>query len=487
MKNDWKPVTLLSHVPLTHGQSVAGWLGSMGRRVDVVCTDDWLRSGHAAATDRHVLLLADSDGVGELAAVIGRLQSLDWIGVFDGPSGAAARARAVDTIGESAVRFIAWPSEEAALAAWLAGEAGSATAPGVHGQAQRHPGREDLLAEFARLNLVGQSPAFLRCLELIRRSARSAAPVLLQGETGTGKDLAARAIHSLGPRAGGPFIPVNCGAIPDTLVESELFGHEKGAFTGAGRDRAGLVAQAAGGTLFLDEVDALSPKAQVVLLRFLQDQSYRPVGGRRSLQASAAIVAASNADLDRLAAEGRFRRDLLFRLAIVTLRLPPLRERPGDIALLARHILRKLGAQYGESKSVAPSALAGLHRHPWPGNVRELENVLHRAYVVSAGNELHPDDLMFGPDGADAADADSAVLDGLPFREAKARAVAEFERRYLRQLIAEAGGNITRAADRCGKDRRALGKLLKKHRIAAQLADACPAGDPRGHESTSGG
>lgn len=330
---------------------------------------------------------------------------------------------------------------------------------------------DSLVAEFARLNLIGESPAFLDCLRMIKRAAGATAPILLQGATGTGKELAARAIHYLGPRRGTPFIPVNCGAIPETLIESEFFGHEKGSFTGASNARVGLVAQACGGTLFLDEVDTLSAKAQVVLLRFLQDQSYRPVGARAVRQSDTKIIAACNADLGAGVRAGRFREDLLFRLAIITLPLPPLHARSGDIALLAQHFMRLLSGRYGVPKVVDPSALTALEHHDWPGNVRELENVLHRAYVICADQVIREADLaldaLSNPQAGQVQPAEPDLA-SLPFREAKARAIDDFEKRYLRRLIAAADGNVTLAASRAGKERRALGKLLKKHRITRQ-------------------
>jgi two-component system response regulator GlrR len=199
--------------------------------------------------------------------------------------------------------------------------------------------------DFARLNLVGESPAFLRCLALVRKYAACHATVLVQGETGTGKELAARAIHYLGGRSEYPFIPVNCGAIPETLVENELFGHAPGAFTDARDARCGVIADAEGGTLFLDEVEALSFRGQVALLRFLQDRQYRPLGARRPLTANVRVIAAANENLNAMVERGQFRRDLFFRLRVMSLEMPPLRERGSDAVLLAEQFLRQFSCQ----------------------------------------------------------------------------------------------------------------------------------------------
>src|SRR6266849_9855039 len=199
---------------------------------------------------------------------------------------------------------------------------------------------------FARLNMLGDAPVFKEALRIISRVATVDATVLIQGETGTGKELAARALHYLSHRRDFPFIPVNCGALPDNLLESELFGHERGAFTDAKRATRGLVAQAEGGTLFLDEVEAMTPRAQVVLLRFLQDHEYRPVGGRLVSNGDLRIVASSNVDLEELVRRSQFRRDLLFRFSIMSVTMPPLRERGRDVVLLAEHFLRGFAIQY---------------------------------------------------------------------------------------------------------------------------------------------
>ena len=243
--------------------------------------------------------------------------------------------------------------------------------------------------DVAALGLLGQSPAFTDAMGLVRRFAATSAHVLVQGETGTGKELVARAIHYLSDRRYKPFVPVNCGALPDTLVENELFGHARGAFTDAREAQAGLAADADGGTLFLDEVECLSPKAQVSLLRFLQDGHYRPLGARRSVRADARIIAASNRDFDEMVREGSFRQDLLYRLAIMSVHLPPLRDRGNDVLLLMHHFLARFARKYRrEVPEVDPDCIARMLAHGWPGNIRELENVVHRQLLLADGDRV---------------------------------------------------------------------------------------------------
>ena len=310
--------------------------------------------------------------------------------------------------------------------------------------------------------LVGASHAHLAMLEQLARIAGSEAPALIEGETGSGKELAARAIHYNGPRRQGPFVPVNCGALPDTLIESELFGVQRGAFTDARESRRGLVAEAEGGTLFLDEVDALSAKAQVTLLRFLQDQHYRPVGKATEQRTDLRLLAAANRPLDALVAQREFRADLLYRLKILYLVMPPLRERGDDVELLARHFVAAFAAKYRRAVlPLHPSTRAWLHTYPWPGNIRELENWVHRRFLMCGGDAMTHDDLAPCAHGAAAADAPRA------FALAKAEAVRRFESDYLRRVLDAAGGNVTHAARIAGKERRAFGKLLKKHGLSA--------------------
>ncbi len=313
--------------------------------------------------------------------------------------------------------------------------------------------------------LLGSAPCFAAAMNLVRRYAQTSAHVLIQGETGTGKELVARAVHYLGPRRYKPFVPINCGALPDNLVENELFGHARGAFTDARESQPGVVGEADGGTLFLDEIECLSHKGQVALLRFLQDGHYRPLGGRSLVQADVRVIAASNRDFEAMVQEGSFRQDLLYRLAIMAVTLPPLRARGGDVLQLIEHFVQRFARSYARTAPVLDEhsrrqALA----YAWPGNIRELENVVHRQFLLADGGTLHLDlgvDDRPRPAPGPAAE-DLAELD---MKSAKAAVIARFERDYLEQLIAATGGNVSAAAQRAGKERRAFGKLLKKYGI----------------------
>jgi two-component system response regulator GlrR len=327
-------------------------------------------------------------------------------------------------------------------------------------------------------NLVGESSAFLEVIQRIPLLARCDSTVLLTGETGTGKEGVSRAIHYLSERSGQPFVPVNCGAIPVELVENELFGHDRAAYTGADRARPGLVAEAEGGTLLLDEVDCLPLKAQVKLLRFLQEREYRPLGSPRVRKADLRLIAATNSDVEEAVESGRLRRDLYYRLNVLPLRLPPLRERPEDISLLARHFL----AEHARSLDrpcprLSPEAEDMLRERPWPGNVRELRHLMERAVVMSGGRSVvYPTDMLppgagrgsgAGGSGASAARAGPGDGGPLSFREAKQRVVDRFERQYLQDLLRTHRGNITQASKAAKKNRRAFWELLRKHRIDA--------------------
>ena len=316
---------------------------------------------------------------------------------------------------------------------------------------------------FSSLNLIGQSSQFLDALQMMRRLAACDAGVLIHGEIGTGKEVAARAVHYLGRRRDGPFIPVNCGAVPDSLFENELFGHVRGAFTDARDTASGLIANAEGGTLFLDEVEALSAKGQVALLRFLQDGTYKPLGGKRLVDANVRIIAASNRSVREMVARGEFRADLMYRLAVMPLDLPPLRERDGDVPLLAGHFVARFSEQYDTVKKLSPASIAALDAHDWPGNVRELENLLHREVLLSDGETIELGSRI-GPVGSGPG-RDSREVLGFErgFHAAKASCVAEFERRFVSWALKQSGGNVTAAARRAGTERRSFGRLVRKY------------------------
>jgi two-component system, NtrC family, response regulator GlrR len=311
--------------------------------------------------------------------------------------------------------------------------------------------------------MIGNSAAFMSLLRQIAKIAQTDACVLIEGETGVGKELTARAIHYLSARRSKPFISLNCGAIPESLIESELFGHARGAFTDAKTNRNGVISQADGGTLFLDEIDSLPCKGQVALLRFLQDRRYRPVGQSAELISNSRVIAATNQPLQDLVERRAFRSDLMYRLNILRLQVPPLRDRKTDIVLLARHFLRVYCERYGlPVKSLHSSSWVWMMRYEWPGNVRELESVIHRNVLLSEDHEIIIDECV---SQLQSQPAPSSIHGFLNFQDAKAHAIAEFERNYLSKLVKETHGNVSAAARLACKERRSLGKLLKKYGI----------------------
>ena len=307
--------------------------------------------------------------------------------------------------------------------------------------------------------VIGDGPIFRQTLHKVSLLARSKATVVISGETGSGKELLARAIHYQSARKSRPFIPVNCGALPDELFENELFGHTKGAYTNASSAEKGLIAEADGGTLFLDEVDTLSHAAQVKLLRFLQRGEYRPLGSSKSMVADVRVISATNTDLHRLVATRAFREDLLYRLNVLSLSVPPLRERGADILKLASHFLNVYAREQGrETPSLCEATVQQFLEYPWPGNVRELESVIQRAIVLQPASVLTPDDFSMqcvGPQNPDAA----------AFRKGKSQAIGQFERNFIAKLLTAHGGNISRAAKAAGKDRRSFQRLINKYAL----------------------
>jgi DNA-binding NtrC family response regulator len=322
------------------------------------------------------------------------------------------------------------------------------------------------MGDILELNLLGSSAQFAHVIAQIRRIAKFDVTVLIGGETGTGKELAARAVHYLSTRATQPFIPVNCGALAESLVESELFGHERGAFTDAKQAAPGLISQAEGGTLFLDEVDTLSLKAQASLLRFLQDRTYRRVGGTATRQTDIRLIAASNATLEDLVKSRHFRRDLLYRLKVMPLIMPPLRERGKDVVELAQAFLDRLNRDYlGQTpvKRFHQDLTDALMHYSWPGNIRELEHFIQREYLMCDGDVMHANLQSDTGTAPTEPDRHNAV-----FKKAKAMVIADFERNYVISAMSRARGNISRAARIAGQDRSAFSKLVHKYRVAPE-------------------
>jgi DNA-binding NtrC family response regulator len=307
--------------------------------------------------------------------------------------------------------------------------------------------------------IVAASPAMLRVLEQIQRFSRIRSTVRITGETGTGKELVARALHSEGPWAARPFVPINCGSIPETLLEDELFGHEKGAFTGADSERPGLFEQAEGGTLFLDEIGDMPLPLQVKLLRVLDTRELRRLGGRSEIKVNVRIVTASHADLDKLVAAGSFREDLFYRLNVLTIELPPLRERPEDIALLVEHFLDRYAERLELPRPrLTAAALRRLQREPWPGNVRQLEKSIERSLaLLEQGGPLREEDLALD---AQPADPIAALVAG-PAGESLKGLLLRVEREKLLRTLDDCGGRVTTAAERLGISRQYLHKRLR--------------------------
>ncbi|HEY8430182.1 MAG TPA: sigma-54 dependent transcriptional regulator, partial [Sandaracinaceae bacterium] len=309
--------------------------------------------------------------------------------------------------------------------------------------------------------LVGKSEAMRRVMDMVRRVANARTSVLITGESGTGKEMVARALHEHGDRASGPFVVVNSGALPEALMESELFGHEKGAFTGATARSEGLVRAAHGGTLFLDEIGELSLGLQVKLLRVLQERKVRPVGGSKEVEVDIRIVAATNRDIERQVAEGTFRQDLFYRLNVIRLHLPPLRERPEDIPLLAAHFVQKHGALAKKRLELTPEALRWLMQQPYPGNVRELENVIERAVTLAVGDRITLDEM---PDSGRSAAPPAVPVEIGPGFDIDAY-LADIERRLVLRALEQAGGVRTEAAKLLGTTFRSFRYRLAKYGI----------------------
>jgi len=361
-------------------------------------------------------------------------------------------ATAVEAVKGGAENYLAKPFTEAELL----GAVRAALSHLDERQAARPDGEEPFKSTSG---LIGESEAMAAVYDSIRKASKTTATVLITGESGTGKELVARDIHYAGPRAAEPFVPVNCGGIPETLLESEMFGHVKGAFTGAVETRAGFFQTAEGGTIFLDEISETSQTMQVKLLRALNDREICMVGATRTQRVDVRIIAATNKDLADLVRKGRFREDLYFRLNVIPMRLPPLRERGDDLLLLIRAFIAEFAAEMGRTPpALSDAALAALRRYPWPGNVRELRNVVQRLVVMCEGDTI------------DAADLPELMRFSALRGSSLHRTLAEVEAEHIHQVLESVGGNKTRAAGILGIDRKTLREKLRS--IGLSDADA---------------
>jgi len=314
--------------------------------------------------------------------------------------------------------------------------------------------RKELTKQYRFHDLVSKSPKMQKIFELARTVAKSNSNILILGESGTGKELLARAIHNESPRANGPFVAVSCVAIPDTLLESELFGHEKGAFTDAISQKKGKFELAHGGTLFLDEIGDISPKMQLTLLRVLEEKEFTRVGGTKPIKVDVRIIAATNRDLQKAVQEGRFRDDLYYRLNVITIHLPPLRERKEDIPLLVQHFIEKFNLQMGKKvERISDEALRMLMQYDWPGNVRELENTIERAMVITKGKAITPEDIEI-----------PSLQKNFPTEESE-KTLEAVERAHILRVLNETDWNIQRSAQILGIDRTTLYNKIKKYNL----------------------
>ncbi len=315
--------------------------------------------------------------------------------------------------------------------------------------------------------IIGTSPAIKKVLEELEAVADTEETVLILGETGTGKELAARTIHRLSQRAEGPFVTVNCPAVPESILESELFGYKKGAFTSATHDKTGLIETAHGGTLFLDEIGDIPAQVQTKLLRFLQDKEFKPLGHTENIKVDVRVIASTNQDLEKKITEGTFREDLYYRLNVITIRMPSLAERRQDIPVLAEHFLREFSIQYNKDiEGFTRDALQYLTERPWKGNVRELQNVVKRAVIFATDRWISRASILATERGTHPGPNLSDLLE-LPYRTAKDKLLEEFTTEYIRNLLQKTGGNVTRAAQIAGLHRQALQQLMRQYGITS--------------------
>ena len=381
------------------------------------------------------------EGLEVLSAVL----ALDPLAKVIVVSGQGDKRNALRAVGAGAADFLCKPVDMDQLALVLQRCVYMAELEQEY-RAMQHSARPDVFE-----NMIGANPQMQAVFEMIRKVAPTSASVLILGESGTGKEMVAQALHRRSSRSSGPFVAINCNTIPENLLESELFGHEKGAFTGADAQRKGHIESAAGGTLFLDEIGELPASVQVKLLRFLQEKCFQRVGGRQEIQSDARVLAATNRNLRESAADGKFREDLYFRLAVVVIKVPPLRERGDEIILMSKAFLRDYGTEHAKTGlTFAPDALRALSLHSWPGNVRELQNRVRRAVIMADGKRITARDLEL-----------TDTLSALPSQTLK-EARESVEREMIQDALRRHRGKITSAAVELGVSRPTLYELMEK-------------------------
>lgn len=454
INQSFDPILLVSFASEQHQCSLVNTISGMNFNLKTMIGNEWLSQQPAEPYNIIVLLENPNNIQGGLTDALSHTKNLRMLAMINSDP-TASKSRLVAHFQD----FFTWPCSDFEINYRITRLFKSDC---TTGQMDSCSIRQCI----SELGMIGQSESFMRTMSDMIEFSSSDAPVLIKGETGTGKELAARAIHQYSNRSQQPFVSINCGAIPDNLIENELFGHAKGAFTDAKDSQQGLVARAHGGTLFLDELDTLSPIAQVSLLRFLETQEYRPLGCNELKVSNARIVAATNANLDKLVEQGKFRRDLLFRLDVCGVTLPPLRERSGDIELLAQHFLQRYAEKYKRApKTLHPGMIEWMREFKWDGNIRELDNLMHRLLLSSKSEQVY----VSKPTPGQSASACNLV-DGVPwskisYKAAKADAMETFERSYLSWLMSETSGNLSLAARKTGQQRSSIRKLLQKHGI----------------------
>ncbi len=464
MKNQRNCVDLISFLPQYETNSICEGINTLNYQVRLIESKQWIENGLINQSQLSVIALPSSDVKYEkiYQKIQHETSTFDYLVLFCEPINDSFLP-----IVTSCQECCRWPCEHYELTLRLNRLSAKVIAKAETADLARQTHQPPCQKKWTDLNLVGSSSIFVKTLAFIEDAANCDAPVLIEGETGTGKEMAARGIHYRSLKNDYPFIPVNCGAIPDNLIENELFGHEKGAYTDAKQCQPGLIEQADGGTLFLDEIEALSAKGQVALLRFLEEHKIKPLGGKIYKDVNVRIITATNEPISELVNQGSFRQDLMFRLNLLHLKIPPLRERTSDIQSLASHFIEKFRIHYQTpEKKLSVKTVEWMNRHPWPGNVRELENFIHKQFILNEDIfSEERENLVPTLERRKLIDRRLNFALKNSFNEAKQSVINRFEEQYLTDLMKRTNGNVSQAAKDAQKERRALGKLLVKNNI----------------------